>query len=234
MPAFTGFPSGKVRMTPIPGTFFSELLPAIDHLGELKVTLYAIWFLDRQEGNIRFITFRDFLEDPHLRVTFGRGEELAREGLADALERCVQRGTLLKVVTPDGAQDDLAFFLNSPRGRAAVKALQKGEWTLEGLARADVSLDVERPSIFSLYEQNIGPLTPLMVDTLRDAEQEYPAEWIEEAVRVAVENNARRWRYVEAILKARKEKGRHDSNRRNPEEDRRKYVEGEYADFIEH
>ena len=234
MPAFTGFPSGKVRMTPVPGTFFSELLPAIDHLGELKVTLYAIWFLDRQEGNIRFITFRDCMEDANLRAAYGRSEAQTRESLADALERAVQRGTLLKVLSPGGAADDTAYFLNSPRGRAAVKALQKGEWTLEGLARADVSLDVERPSIFSLYEQNIGPLTPLMVDTLRDAEQEYPAEWIEEAVRAAVENNARRWRYVEAILKARKEKGRHGSNRRNAEEDRRKYVEGEYADFIEH
>ena len=54
MPRFAGFPSGKVRTTPIPAPFFTELLPQIDHLGELKVTLYALWFLDRQEGQIRF------------------------------------------------------------------------------------------------------------------------------------------------------------------------------------
>jgi len=234
MKAFAGFPSGKVRMTPVPSTFFTELLPTIDDLGELKVTLYALWFLDRQEGNIRYISFRDCLEDRYLRAVFGIDEEKARAGLADALERAVLRGTLLKVSARDGEQDSTAYFLNSPRGRAAVEALQNGDWTLEGLARADAALEVERPSIFTLYEQNIGPLTPMMVDTLRDAEQEYPAEWIEEAVRAAVENNARRWRYVDAILRSRKERGRHDSNRRNTEEDRRRYVEGEYADFIEH
>lgn len=234
MKAFTGFPSGKVRMTPVPASFFSELLPAIDHLGELKVTLYALWFLDRQEGNIRYISFRDFLEDGYLRAVFGKGEDEARAGLADALERAVLRATLLKVSAKDGDPDGAVYFLNSPRGRAAVEALQKGDWTLEGLTRADAALEVERPSIFTLYEQNIGPLTPMMVDTLRDAEQEYPAEWIEEAVRAAVENNARRWRYVDAILRSRKERGRHDSDRRNTEEDRRRYVEGEYADFIEH
>lgn len=234
MKAFAGFPSGKVRMTPVPSPFFTELLPAIDHLGELKVTLYALWFLDRQEGNIRYISFRDCLEDRHLRMVFGKDEDEARTGLADALERTVLRGTLLKVSAKDDDPDNAVYFLNSPRGRAAVEALQNGDWTLEGLTRADAALEVERPSIFTLYEQNIGPLTPMMVDTLRDAEQEYPAEWIEEAVRAAVENNARRWRYVDAILRSRKERGRHDSNRRNAEEDRRRYVEGEYADFIEH
>ncbi len=234
MPAFKGFPSGKVRLTPVPATFFTDLLPAIDHLGELKVTLYALWFLDRQEGNIRFITLRDCLDDANLVRSFGAGESEARDALVDALERAVQRGTLLRAGPRGGAPEDFAFFLNSPRGRAAVKALQHGDLTLEGLARADVALDTERPTIFGLYEQNIGPLTPMIVDTLRDAEQEYPFEWIEEAVRAAVENNARRWRYVDAILKTRKERGRHEPNRRNAEEDRRRYVEGEYSDFIEH
>ncbi|MBI2976543.1 MAG: primosomal replication protein N, partial [Chloroflexi bacterium] len=40
MKGFSGFPSSKVRSTPVPNPFFSELLPQIDHLGELKVTLY--------------------------------------------------------------------------------------------------------------------------------------------------------------------------------------------------
>ena len=60
MPSFAGFPSGKVRLTPIPGPFFSELLPEIDHLGELKVTLYAFWFLDHLEAPVRYLTYADF------------------------------------------------------------------------------------------------------------------------------------------------------------------------------
>ncbi len=100
--------------------------------------------------------------------------------------------------------------------------------------RMPVALDLERPNIFRLYEENIGPLTPLIADTLREAEQTYPTDWIEEAIRKAVLNNARHWRYVEAILRNWKEKGRDDTDRRDSEKDRRRYIEGEFADFIEH
>jgi hypothetical protein len=44
----------------------------------------------------------------------------------------------------------------------------------------------------------------------------------------------RRWRYVEAILRSWQEEGRDDPNRGDSPKDRRRYVEGKYADFIEH
>ena len=55
-------------------------------------------------------------------------------------------------------------------------------------------------NVFSIYEQNIGMLTPIIAERLKDAEQTYPLEWIEDAFREAVENNKRSWRYVESIL----------------------------------
>ena len=40
--------------------------------------------------------------------------------------------------------------------------------------------DREDPSdIFTLYEQNIGMLTPLIADELREAEKHYPESWIQ-------------------------------------------------------
>ena len=47
----------------------------------------------------------------------------------------------------------------------------------------------------------------MIADTLREAEKIYPPEWVEEAMKIAVQNNIRRWRYVEAILKSWKEEG---------------------------
>src|SRR5512143_3703652 len=91
MPSFVGFPSGKVHMTPIPEPFFSELLPEINDLGEMKVTLYAIWFLDHLEAPVRYLTYADFAEDERLCKGMGG------ENLSDALERATQRGTLLTV-----------------------------------------------------------------------------------------------------------------------------------------
>jgi DnaD/phage-associated family protein len=91
----------------------------------------------------------------------------------------------------------------------------------------------ERPNIFRLYEENVGPLTPLMADVLREAEKVYPVNWLEEAFSIAVQRNARSWRFVEAVLKRWKEEGRDEQDRRDVKKDRRRYDEGEFADFIE-
>jgi DNA replication protein len=235
VPSFSGFPAGRMRITPIPGPFFSELLPEIDHLAELKVTLYAFWFLDRQEGGLRFITYQDFAADRRFLRGLGRTKEAALNALSDGLERAAGRGTLLRALPVDGAPEQALYFLNSPRGRAAFEALQKGEWKPDGVARAGVALDMERPNIYRLYEENIGPLTPMIADMLRDAEQQYPMFWIEDAMRLAVQNNARSWRYIDSILQSWKGKGgRGDGYRRDTEKDSGKYYEGEFGEFVEH
>ena len=161
---------------------------------------------------------------------------LGGDGLEDALERAVQRGTLLRVSadTEEGKLGEVFYFLNSPRGRAAVQAVQRGEWSPGEQPREGLTLEVERPNIFRLYEQNIGPLTPLIAEMLQEAEQPYPPAWIEEAFKIAVEKNVRRWKYIEAILKSWQEEGRDETDRRNTAKDRSRYIEGEFADFIEH
>ena len=63
-------------------------------------------------------------------------------------------------------------------------------------------------NIFTLYESNIGVLTSIMADTLQGAEKEYPTDWIFDAVKLAVENNKRNWKYCEAILKRWKTDGK--------------------------
>jgi len=234
MSPFAGFPSGKVHLTPIPAPFFSELLPEIDDLGELKLTLYALWFLDRQEGNIRYVTYGDFASDSRLTASLGATRAAALAALADGLEKVVQRGTLLKAQLVESELSSAIYFLNSPRGRAALKALQQKAWTPGEQGHVDVTLEAERPNIFRLYEENIGPLTPLIAESLEEAEREFPPEWIDEAFQIAVEYNVRRWRYIDKILRSWKEEGRHGSDRRDSKEDRRRYYEGEFADFIEH
>lgn len=231
---FSGFPGGKVRVTPLPAAFFTDLLAQVDDLGELKVTLYAFWALDRQEGALRFLRFTDFASDQILLSGLSTQDQPAKAALADALRRAVQRGTLLQAQFQGGGLENAIFFLNSPRGRAALKALQAGEWSPDTVEVARAVLENERPNIFRLYEENIGPLTPLIADTLRDAEALYPPDWIEEAITRAVKNNARSWRYIEAILRSWKEKGRDDTYRRDSQKDRRRYLQDEFADFIEH
>ena len=232
MPLFSGFPEGKVRLTPLPAQFFLDLLPYIDHLGELKVTLYIFWRLDRMEGEFRFVRRSDFVSDATFMSGLAPGPHQAEALLDESLELALDRGTLLAVAP--NQPGEVYYFLNSPRGRAAVEAVRQGKWRLTETPPAMITLSSERPNIYRLYEENIGPLTPMIAQTLQDAEQLYPQEWIEDAVRIAVENNVRRWHYAEAILRSWKEKGRDEQNRGDTEKDRRRYIEGEFSEFIEH
>jgi len=232
---FKGFPEGKSRQILIPESFFRELLPAIDHLGELKLTLYFLWRLNRMEGQFRYLTRVDFAKDSRFMLSLSANPQQAGPALDLALKRAVERGTLLKAEISRGQGSEELYFLNSAKGRAAVEAIARGEWRYTDEARVEVTLGEEQKNIFELYEQNIGPLTPMIADELRDAEETYPAQWIEDAVRIAVENNVRNWRYITAILTRWQEKGRDDrKDRRDTEKDRRRYIEGDFADFIEH
>ena len=226
-PTFKGFPDGKVRFTAIPAPFFTELLAQIDDLAELKLSLYAFWYLNQQEGNIRFITREHFSSDTVF--ISGLGAE-PLETLDQALQKAVERGTFL--LARSSSDSTPVYFLNSPRGRAAAELVKQGKWAPGSGVNA--SLDMERPNIYRLYEEHIGPLTPMISDALKEAEDTYPAAWIEDAIRLAVYKNARNWRYIDAILRSWQEKGRHETDRRNAQEDYRGYIEGDFAEFIDH
>ncbi|NCF67518.1 MAG: DnaD domain protein [Chloroflexi bacterium] len=235
MKGFPGFPAGKQRLTSVPNIFFSDLLPAIDDLAELKITLYAFWALSQQDGRVRYLRLTDFLNDTIFVKGLGPTTNLASEILLNGLERAVSRGTFLhiEVEGADGHMD--LYFLNTERGRAAVEGITRGEWRPWPDDDEPVSLLVERPNIFVLYEQNIGALTPIIADELRDAEQNYPINWIEDAIKSAVENNVRRWRYVLAILEKWREQGRQEQDgisRRDTQKKLRGQVPKEYEDIV--
>ena len=228
MQGFGGF-GQKGRLIKVPGQFFSDLLPQIDSLAELKVTLYCFWRLQKSEGQLAYLRQREVLADDIFMNGMGARQSAQREAVLDGLERAVARGTLLHAhLQRDGKTEDL-YFVNTARGRAAVAGLQQGEWVpgVENVVPFDLS--VERPNIFTLYEQNIGPLTPLIADSLRDMEDTYPLDWIEEAIQIAVENNVRKLRYIEAILERWIEEGRGEDQPAGS----RRYISGKYSDEIE-
>lgn len=234
MKGFAGFPAGKQPYTPVPDLFFSELLPEIDHLGELKVTLHVFWLLTQRKTERPYVSGEELAADHRLLDGLVTPGLPAEEALRDALDRSVARRTLLRVTTGEGADRHDWYFVNSEKGRRAVDDLLAGKWT-PAEAGQQVRLQTHRPNIFVLYEQNIGPLTPLLAEELMEAEDNYPASWIKDAFREAVELNKRSWRYIQRILERWAAEGKPDeTSRRGDERDRRRFIEGEYADYIEH
>lgn len=231
---FNGFQSGRERAAQIPAEFFDELLPAINHLAEMKVTLFCLWASSQQQAKHPYLQLSDLLGQDELLSSLPAEGKSSKEALEEALERAVQRGTLLVAQAADDPSGERYYFLNGPAGKEALAAIRAGQWqpTVHG---RPVRLKASRPNIFVLYEQNIGALTPMLAERLQEAEGEYPAGWIEQAIDIAVANNVRKWRYVEAILENWKTKGKDDEeDRRDLEETRRRYLGGEFAEYIEH
>lgn len=230
MKGFAGFPAGKQPYTPVPDLFFAEVMPDVDHLGELKVTLHIFWLLARQKGERPYVAGDELAADSRLLAGLAATGRPPDEALADALERAVARGTLLRAFTSHQEW----YFVNSERGRKAVDDMLAGKWSPAPPGEA-VEMQVQRPNIYVLYEQNIGPLTPLLADELKEAEDSYPAAWIEDAFREAVELNKRSWRYIQRILERWATEGKSDeTGRPGREDDPRRFIGGKYADYIEH
>jgi DnaD/phage-associated family protein len=221
MKTFSGFPTGKVRTVATPEPVYTDLIPIIDDLAELKLSLHVLWRLGQKQGKVRYLTHADLSTDHVLISSLGGGSP---EVLDAALARAVERGTLLKA----GSAGEEVYFANTEKGRAAVKAISHGEWP-------DDLESAGRPNVFALYEQNIGMLTPLIAEELREAEHTYPADWLEEAFREAVSLNKRSWKYIRAILERWRAEGKGDEeSRRSGQADRQRYIKGEYAEYIEH
>lgn len=227
---FSGFPARPSGITQVPDEFFTQLLPLIDDPHELKVTIYGFWAVQQREGEYRFIRARDLREDTTLLAGLHEDTERARLLLDHALERAIVRGTFLhaRIVPARGAEAESIYFFNTERGRNAIAALDRGDWTPQALEQP-LSVKVDRPNIFKLYEQNIGAITPILAEILREAQDSFPQEWIDDAIRLALENNKRNWRYIEAILKRWSTEGRPNPQGKQPVQDTaHRYLADEY------
>lgn len=228
---FPGFEPGKQKLIRLPAAFVTELLPQIDSPDELKLALFCFWALEQRDGKYRYLRVADF-EVPEIPAPLDDPERRA-QALADALKR----GTLLVAIVEGFNGREPIYFLNTANSRTALQMIEEGRWQ-PGDAARPVELLPERPTIYQLYEENIGLITPMIADELRDSAQTYPATWIEDAIQIAVTRNARNWRYVRAILDRWEKEGRDDGQQgdaaapADSEANRRRFVSGKYADII--
>lgn len=216
-PSFKGFPNDSNSLIRLPTVVFTQLLPQINDLHELRLLLYMFWHSEAQQSKVRYFRLVDLSSDPMLLMMMGE-----EEGIKKALKGLIDLGAVLKAEMD--WMDEVYYFINNPQGQAAVKAIEKGEWQNNHKNRQPIHLVDEKPNIFKLYEENIGVITPMMAEILKDDEDTYPNWWIEKAITIAVTRNVRTWNYVQAILKRWQNEGfENEQNRRDDPQDPESY-----------
>lgn len=234
--------AGGADSSALPESFYTATLPRIESLAELKVTLHLHWLLTRP-GGARAVSLSALESDRLLLsgVKPGPGPRPAEEIMREGLELAVTRGSFLHLTVGEGGDSRRRWYLlNTRESRETVRRLATGEiGPVEALGEdlGPVELiQVYRPNVFSVYEQTIGLLTPIVADGLRDAERVYPPEWIVEAMRLAVEYNKRSWPYVAGILKRWETEGKSVGTDRQHSQthlDSEKYTSGRYGHLVE-
>ena len=186
--------------------FFTQAVPKIQDLAELKVVLYVSYLILGKPDHPHFVTYKE-LKAESRRLS----AELAEETLRQALDSAVGHGTLLhSTLNKNGILED-AYSLPID------------------------SCQPPTTNIFALYEQSVGIITPMMADELKEAEKIYPPQWIEEAFKEAVALNKRSWRYIARILERWASEGKdsgeyqRDIKKDGPD----KYVKGKYGHLVQ-
>lgn len=229
-PRFPGFPDGPTHFTPVPDRFFLDLLPLIDDMAQLQVLLFCFWALPQREGPYPYLLRADFTDHAPLMSALARIHPAVdpAHSLDAAIAGALACGAMLSASVQHGDDKQTLYFINTARARQAVEQINAGHF--QAMPDKRVAILPPRPNVFRDYEQNVGPLTPMIADDLKSLLQDYPDGWLHDAIRLAVQHNKRSLRYIQAILKRWHQDGRQDGQA----EDGKRYVSGEYADFIEH
>jgi DNA replication protein len=203
-------PQGKTGFVRLPDSFFTNVIPKIQDLVELKVVLYmAHIILRKQQPGIsdseRSITYSELKAEIH-RLS----PDLSEETLHQALDSAAEHGALSRSTSNINEVLEDVYSLTADSGQPPAI------------------------NIFALYEQNIGIITPMIAEKLKDADSTYPLQWIEEAIEIAVTLNKRNWGYIARILERwateGKDSGEHKRNAKKDDPD--KYIKGKYGHLV--
>jgi DNA replication protein len=234
MIGFNGFPA-RMQFTPIPNLVFSSLMPQITDIIELRALLIIFALIYPKKGSLRYVTYNELLGHAALLVA---QKEQRQESLTKALESLEKKLAITHLTANNGDKHDDVYFINSVANQSAIEKIKSGEITLPGVKyETHIPENLEAPpDIFTIYEENIGMLTPLIADELKEAKKQYPDNWIKDAIKEAVTQNKRNWRYISIILEHWSAEGKDDGTHRGnlkKNADPDKFIKGKYGHMVQ-
>ncbi len=186
----------------------------------LVLIAFFQWMSQQEQASEVALVFDFKASSPGLFQT----KEVRLQGALDELHNA---GLLFSWTDPLNLQKTY-LIPGTPKGREVFRNLCDNPQQVDDYRLAKILPGTDRPNLFKLYEDNFGALTPMMAETIKADMETYLPDWIEDAMKEAVDYNARNWKYVQAILRNWQEKGRKRSDeegKRDLDQFRKLYLE---------
>ena len=180
----------------LPVNIFNQILENIEDITDFKILLRVIYLSQTKKGKYLFCSINELLSDRILMRTLQKTHPQSdkKQIIKNSLNKLITLELIIQVVSKSNQETsyllNTKFNRNIPHGFSSNPNESLEPWEADEYA----------PNIFSLYEQNIATLTPIIAEKLIEAQESYPSDWIHEAFAEAVKNNKRNWSYISSIL----------------------------------
>jgi len=166
----------------------TNLIIHVKDLNTLKCILRALDILAKTDNQTTPIKQKRLLKDDLLLQCIGEPNKIMK-----ALQHALQIGLLSQHVDLDN-EIEYRLIYSDVNDYNQNKKQKLDDHNLH------VQPSSQSAGIFKLYEENIGLLTPLVAESLAEAENRYSSQWILEAFKLAITRNKRSWAYISRIL----------------------------------
>jgi DnaD/phage-associated family protein len=189
----------------VPRALLKRMVTSNASAGEYRIELLLALMTQHSRPTHSAIAEDVFAHDPQV-IDAGKTDGTpigTPEWPWNALEQAIAHGIVLRFSATVGSVERTWLMLNTVENASQVAAMADDPARVPAefwIGETRPRISVDRPTVFRIYEQNIGPLTPLIADQLIKALETYPVGWIESAMEEAVAYNRRSWRYVSRIL----------------------------------
>lgn len=100
----------------------------------------------------------------------------------------------------DFVDTETGEIITKPPVNTPTKEIPEKEPVSNNYAEPAFQVDADFGEICKQYQNNIGNISPLIADEIKEWVDNYPSEWILEAIREAVLANVRKPKYISSIL----------------------------------
>ncbi len=178
--------------TQVPNDFF--IMARDMDKAELKVVLYIIRETFGYHRETCEVSIRELATGAGLtaRNAYNGAEKAIARGLVEKTVSTTRKTTWRAVVGEDTALYPL---------RQRTVSLRKSKPLVKEIKEIEIKKndDDVLATISKAYSSEIGMITPMIADELREASTEYPVKWTLDAIHESAINNKRGWKYILAM-----------------------------------